>query len=172
MRAGLGLDQLQGGAHGVGGGIGGAAQQSVGLAHLHQHGAEVVALLQGGAAVVLAHLALAQLHHLADHLVHTVIGGGIQDRCAGDVKAVLFSGGLHLVHIAHQDHVHQVLLHQAGGGLLDAGVRALGEDDGAAGFLQIVQKSGKHVVIPPFLLGGSRRPPVVFHYTPQFPLPQ
>ena len=132
MRAGLGLDELEGGADGVCGGVGGAAQQGVGLAHLHQHGAEVVALLQSGAAVVLAHLAPAELHHLGDHLVHAGVGLGIEDLGPADVEAVLRGGGVDLVRIAHQDDVHQILLDEAGGGLLDAGIGALGEDDGAA----------------------------------------
>ena len=40
----LGLDKLQRGTNGIGGGVGRAAQQAVGNAHLHQHGAEIVAL--------------------------------------------------------------------------------------------------------------------------------
>ena len=67
---GLVLMSCRAGTHGVGGGIGGAAQQSVGLAHLHQHGAEVIALLQVAADLLLRHLALAQLHHLLNHLLH------------------------------------------------------------------------------------------------------
>ena len=82
---GLGLDELQGGADGVGGGVGGAAQQTVGHAHLYQHGAEVVALHQGGAALVGGHLAAAQRHHLLHHLVHVGIGGGVDDLSTPDV---------------------------------------------------------------------------------------
>ena len=150
VRAGLGLDELECRTDGVGGGVGGAAQQGVGLAQLHQHGAEVVALLEGGAALVLAHLALAQLHHLGHHLVHAGVGGGVNDLRPGDVEAVLLRRGLDLLHIAHQDHVHQILLQQPGGGLQNAGVGSLGEHDGAAVLLQILQKTGKHGLLPPF----------------------
>ena len=159
MRAGLGLDELEGGADGVGSGVGRAAQKGVGLAHLHQHGAEVIALLERGAAVVLAHLALAQLHHLGHHLVHPSVGLGVDDLRAGNVKAVLLRSSLDLLHIAHQDDVHQVLLHQARRGLLDAGVGTLGKDNGAAVLLQILQKSGKHGVFPPFLCRCRARRP-------------
>ena len=71
--AGLGLDELQGGTDRVGGGIGGAAQQSVGIAHLHQHGAEVVALLERGAALVGGHLALAQRDNIVENHVIDVV---------------------------------------------------------------------------------------------------
>ena len=42
----LGLDELQRGTDRVGRGVGSAAEQAVGLAHLDEHGAEVVALLE------------------------------------------------------------------------------------------------------------------------------
>ena len=41
------------------------------IAHLYQHGAEVVALRQSCLAVFCGHLALTQLDHLLDHSVHT-----------------------------------------------------------------------------------------------------
>ena len=169
MRAGLGLDELEGGADGVGGGVGGPAQQSVGLAHLHQHGAEVVALLQGGAAVLLAHFAAAELHHPGNHLVHAGVCGGVDDLGLADIEAVFPGGGVDLVRIAHQDDVHQVLLDEARGGLLDAGVGALGKDDGASVGLQIVQKSGKHGLLPPYVCifaGGTRTDGFIIHQLP------
>ncbi len=43
---GLVFTSCGGGTDGVGGGVGRAAQQAVGHPHRHQHGAEIVALLQ------------------------------------------------------------------------------------------------------------------------------
>ena len=83
----LGLDELQRGTDGIGGGVGGAAEQAVGLAHLDEHGAEVVALLERGAALVGGHLALAQLDHLLDHRVHALVILGVDDLGAADVEA-------------------------------------------------------------------------------------
>ena len=144
MRALLGLDQLQRGADGIRGGIGGAAQQAVGLAQLDQHGAEIIALQQVGAALLGAHLALAQLHHGLDHLVHARVGGGIQDLRAIDVEAILGSGGLHLVHGTHQDHAHELFLEQTGSGAENAGVHAFGEDDGLGLGLDFFDQFLKH----------------------------
>ena len=170
MGAGLGLDDLQGGADGVGGGVGGAAQQGVGLAHLHQHGAEIVTLFESGPAVLLAHLAAAEFHHLGHHLIHGGIGGGINDLSLGDIKAARGCGGLHLVHVAHQDHVHQILGHKTLGGLQNALVGTLGEYNGAAVFLQILQKSGKHGLVLRFIMVSGRKPARSaiqrHHYTP------
>ena len=112
-----GLDQLQGGTHGVGGGIGGAAQQGVGIAHLDQHGAEVVALEQIGTAVLGAHLALAELHHRLHHLLHFGIGRGVDDLQALDVKAALRGLGLDDLDVSDEDGGQESALLQLGSGL-------------------------------------------------------
>ena len=150
VRALLRLDQLQSRTDGIGGGVGRAAEQRVGLAHLDEHGAEIVALGQRGAAVFLRHLALAQLDHLCDHLIHAGIGGRVDDLGLGDVEAALGCGSLDLVDIADEDDVHQIVLDQAVGRFEDAGVGAFGEDDGTAGRLEGADQFCKHGVLPPF----------------------
>ena len=125
----LGLDQLQRRTDGVRGGIGRAAEQCIGHAHLHEHGAEVVALLEVGAHVLHFHLALAQVEHALRHLVHLVIGGGIDDLETLDVKAAGLGRSLHVLDIADKDRRQEAALLQAGSGLEDAGVGALGVDD-------------------------------------------
>ena len=100
--AGLGLDELQRGTDRVGRGIGGAAEQTVGLAHLDEHGAEVVALFERGAALVGGHLALAQLDHLVDHLVHALVVFGVDDLGAADVEADVLGCGGDLIGVADE----------------------------------------------------------------------
>ena len=124
MRALLRLDQLQRRTDSVGSGIGRAAEQCVGLAHLDEHGAEIIALGECLAAVFLGHLALAQLDHLCDHLVHAGIGGRIDDLGLGNVEATLFGCGLDLVDIADEDDVHQIVLDEAISRFENTGVRA------------------------------------------------
>ena len=94
MAAGLRLDQLQRGTHGVGGGIGRAAEQGVDQTHLDEHRAEVVALGKCRAAVLFAHLALAQFHHLGDHLVHALIGSRVDDCGLADAEIALSAAAL------------------------------------------------------------------------------
>ena len=150
VRALLRLDQLQSRTDRIGGGVGRAAEQRVGLAHLDEHGAEIVALGQRGAAVFLRHFALAQLDPLCDHLIHTGVGGRVDDLGLGNVEAALGCGSLDLVDIADEDDVHQIVLDQAVGRFEDAGVGAFGEDDGAAGRLEGADQFCKHGVLPPF----------------------
>ena len=140
LDAGLALDELQRRAHGVGGGVGCAAQQAVCLAHLDQHGAEVVALGQGGAALLIGHLALAQLHHLGDHLVKAFIAGGVQDLCAVNGKAALGSRLLDLIHVAQQDDLQGLACHQTAGSGQNAGIGTLGKYDRFGFCLQLLFK--------------------------------
>ena len=144
MGALAGLDQLQRGTDGIGGGVGGAAQQGVGIAHLHQHGAEVVALQQVGAAVLGAHLALAELDHGLHHLLHVGIGGGVDDLQAFDVKTALGGLGLDDVHVADQDRSEEAALLQLGSSLQNPGVMAFGEDDLTGRFLELIDENIKH----------------------------
>ena len=146
MGALLGLDELQRRTHGVGGGIGGAAQQRVGNAHLHEHRAEIVALLEIGLALLGSHLALAELDHRLDHLVHFGIGRGIEDLKTFDVKAALLGSSLHLVNIADEHRREKTALLQARGGLEDTGIGALGIDDLAGIGFQNVNQIFKHDV--------------------------
>ena len=118
----LGLDELQRGTDRVGRGVGSAAEQAVGLAHLDEHGAEVVALLERGAALVGGHLALAQLHQGGDHLLHVGEGLGINDLSAPDVEADLLGHLPALLGVADQDRGQEGTGPQAGRGLQHAGL--------------------------------------------------
>ncbi|MPM83264.1 hypothetical protein SDC9_130327 [bioreactor metagenome] len=129
LAARLGFDDLQRGTDGVGGGVGGAAQQSVGIAHLHQHGAKVVALLQGLAALCLVHLALAQLKQGGNHFVHLGKILRVDDFSAPNIETGILSGGGYGVGIAHQNGSQERTGQQTGGRLQNAGIGALGEND-------------------------------------------
>ena len=125
----LGLDELQRRTDGVRGGVGRAAEQGVGHAHLHEHGAEVVALLEVGADFFHGHFALAQVKHALSHLVHLVVVGGIDDLETLDVEVAGLGRRLHVIDIADKDRRQEAALLQAGSGLEDAGVGALGVND-------------------------------------------
>ena len=140
----LRLDQLQRRTDGIRGGIGRAAQQAVGNAHMNQHGTEIVGLLQRGAALFLGHLALAQRHHLLDHLLHALIGLRIDDPRAADIEAGFLGGGLDLLLVADQDGFQEGCRQQAGPGLKDARVRTLREYDGLGVLFQRCDQRFKH----------------------------
>ena len=146
--AGLALDELERGTHGVRRGVGRAAQKAVGLAHLDKHGAEIVALGKVLAAILRGHLALAELDHLRDHLVHALIGRRIDDLRALDIKTALCGRGLHILDDADQDRLQEAALQKPVGRLQDAGVGALGEHDGLllSGF-QSLNEFFKHIGI-------------------------
>ena len=145
MCARLGLDELERRTNGISGGVGSAAEQSVSLAHLDEHGAEVVALGQCSAAVLLAHLALAELYHLGYHGIHLRIGCRIDDLHALDIKAALCSSSLNSLYVADQDGVHQAVLLQAGSSLKNTGILALGKYDGTLFSLQSRNQVLKHI---------------------------
>ena len=158
VAAGLGLDELQRGTHGVRGGVGRAAEQAVGHAHLDEHGAEVVALLQRVAALLGRHLALAQLDHLLDHRVHLGIVRGIGDLGAADVEAGVLGGRGDLLGIADEHGLEEVTGQQTGARLEDAGVGAFGKDDGFGALFQGCDQLTKHIEIPPnFCAAGGRQ---------------
>ncbi len=129
MRAGAGLDKLQGGAHSIGGGVGGAAQKRVGVTQLYQHGAKVVAFGKGFAAVLLGHFALAQLYHFGNHFIHLFVGSGVENFHALDVEAAFCRSGLDFLHIAHQNGGKEAALDQTVGRLQNPGVGTFGKDD-------------------------------------------
>ena len=150
MGALLGLDQLQSGPDGIGGGIGGTAQQSVGVAHLHQHGAEVVALGQGLPAVVGGHLALAQLHHLLHHFLHGGVSSRVENFQALDVEVTGLGGDGDFLYVAHQNGGQEAVLLQTGSGLQDTGVGAFGKDDLPGICFQGLDHRFKHDVTTPY----------------------
>ena len=144
MRAGLGPDELQRGADGVCRGVGSAAEQGVGHAHLHEHRAEVVSLLQQLAALFGRHLALAKSDHRIDHLVHLIVGQRVDDLQAFDIEAALRGRGLDLFHVADEHRGEEAVLLQAGSRLKNAGIRTLGEHDAAGIGFQNVDQFVKH----------------------------
>ena len=141
----LGLDQLQSRTDGVGGGVGSAAQQAVCLAHLHQHGAEVVGLLQQGGALLSGLLALAQLHHGADHLIETGVVLRVDDLGSGNIKVTGGGSSLALCLVAHHNDLQHALGQQLACGLQNAGVIALGEHDRLGICLQLCYQRCKHI---------------------------
>ena len=141
----LGLDQLQSGTDGVRGRVGSAAQQAVCLAHLHQHGAKVVGLLQQGGALLSGLLALAQLHHGADHLIKTGVVLWVDDLGSGNIKVTGGGSSLALCLVAHHDDLQHALGQQLACCLQDAGVIALGENDRLGICLQLCYQRCKHI---------------------------
>ena len=105
------------------------AEQGIGHTHLHEHGAEVVALLEVGADFFHGHFALAQVKHALSHLVHLVVVGGVDDLETLDVEVAGLGRRLHVIDIADKDRRQEAALLQAGSGLKDAGVGALGVND-------------------------------------------
>ena len=132
LLAGLGLDDLQGRAHGVGGGVHGAGDQAVGVAEHHEHGAEVAGVGQLLAGLLLGHALLGtQLAQLGDHglqhvlVVHSLEAGAIQV-----VQAQFLAASQNGVLVAHDDEVHDLALKQVVGRLDDAVLLAFGQHDG------------------------------------------
>ena len=142
----LGLNKLERGTYGIGGGIGRAAKQAVGNAHLDEHRAEVVALGKSCAAVLFAHLALAQCNHLVDHCVHALVGSGIKDLEAFDIKAALCGRCLDFIDLADEYRGQEAVLLQACRRLEDACVAALGVDDLSRIVFKNFNKIFKHFI--------------------------
>jgi len=141
----LGLDQLQSGADGISGGVSSAAQQAVSLAHLDQHGAEVVGLLQHCGTLFSGLLALAQLDHGVHHLVETCVVLRVNDLSSGNIKIACGSSGLALSLVAHHDNLQNALGQQLAGCLQDAGVIALGKNDRLGVCLQLCYQRCEHI---------------------------
>ena len=141
----LGLDELQRRADGVRGGVGRTAEQRVGHAHLHEHGAEVVGLLQQSGALLSGLLALAQLHHGVDHLVKTGVVLGVNDLSSGNIKVTGGGSSLALCLVAHHNDLQHALSQQLACGLQNAGVIALGEHDRLGICLQLCYQRCKHI---------------------------
>ena len=171
MGALAGLNQLERGANGIGGGVGSAAEQRIGIAHLDQHGAEVVALLEVGAAVLGGHLALAELDHLLDHRFHVGVGGGVDDLKTLNVKPALSGLGLNDLNLTDQDRGQESALLQLCSGFQDTGVVALGEDDLPGIGAELGFQNIEHNSFPPRVFVFFRPPdgrPLLLHYYIRF----
>ena len=144
LDAGLALDQLQSRTDGVSGGVSGAAQQAVGLAHLDQHGAKVIALGQSGTALLVGHFALAQLNHFGNHCVKLRVSGGIKDLGTGDIKIAVGSSLFDGLGLAQQDDLQGLASQQTAGGGQDTSIGALSKDDGLRLGLQFLLKIFKN----------------------------
>ena len=145
----LGLDKLKRGTDGICGGIGRAAEQAVGNTHLHEHGAEVVALGESRAAFLGAHLALAERYHFLDHCVHALVGHRVKDLKALDVETALCGSGLDLVNVADENGSEEALLLEAGCALKNACVVTLGIYYLAGIVFKNFDKIFKHFLFPP-----------------------
>ena len=141
----LGLDQLQSGADGIGGGVSSAAQQAVSLAHLDQHGAEVVGLLQQSSALLCGLLALAQLDHGVDHLIEAGVVLRVDDLSSGNIKIASSGSSLALCLVADHNNFQHALSQQLACGLQDAGVIALGKNDRLGVCLQLCYQRCEHI---------------------------
>ena len=141
----LGLNQLQSRTNGISSRISSAAQQSISLTHLYQHGAEVIALCQVCLDGIHVHLALAQIKHGLCHLFHLRIGCRINDSCTGNIKVSSCSSVLYFLFSTDQDNIHQVILQQACSSLQNAGIRALSENNCSAICLQCSNQILKHL---------------------------
>ena len=104
-------------------------KQAVRIAHLHQHRAEIVGLLQRLAAGCLIHLATAQLNHARDHLIHIHEFFRTHDRDSAQIVAVQLRRRCDLFFISQQDRIQDPFLVQADHCLLDTVVRPFGEYD-------------------------------------------
>ena len=167
----LGLDQLQSGADGIGGGVGGAAQQAVGLAHLDQHGAEVVGLLQQCGALLSGLLALAQLDHGVDHLIKTGVVLRVNDLSSGNIETTGSGSSLALSLVADHHDLQHALSQQLACSLQDAGVIALGKNDRLGVCLQLGHQRCKHISHCDYLrnyfaiIHGQHRPALLFYFS-------
>ena len=141
--AGLGLDDLQRRAHGVGGRVDRAGDQTVGLAEHHQHRAEIAGVGQRLAGLLLGHALLGtQLAQLGDHggehffIVHRLERGLVQR-----IEPQLPSTGQDRVLVADDNQVDDVTLEQIVGRLDDAVLLALGQHDGLSVGLGLAQQA-------------------------------
>ena len=117
-----GLEDLQRGAQGVGGGVAGAGDQAVGIAHLDHHGAKVGGIHHLGASLLDGDALLgAELGKLLCVLLVLLGVARVDDGGAGNVD---------VIGVAQDDDVGQALLDDLVRRDDGARVLALGQDDG------------------------------------------
>ena len=128
--AGFCLDDLQSRTDCVCSGIGCAAEQAVSNAHLDQHSAEIVTLLEDRKSLLGSHaLALSEFAEAVNHLVHFIIILRINDLCPTDIVACFFSCMLHFVGLAQKNRSQEAACKKTGSSLKNTGIRALCKDD-------------------------------------------
>ena len=116
-----GLEDLKRRAQGVGGGVAGAGDQAVGIAHLDHHGAKVGGVHHLGASLLDGNALLgAELGKLLRVLLVLLGIARVDDGGAGNVD---------LVGVAQDDDLCQALLDDLGGRDDGARILALGQDD-------------------------------------------
>ncbi len=157
MCAGLGLYKLQSGTDGICGRIGCAAEQAVCNAHLDEHGAEIISLGKGFAALLLGHLALAERDHGGDHLFHSFICSGIQDLRLRNIKAAFFRSSLHFVNVSDEDDTHQLFCQKLSSSRENSRIRTLGENNRLGFRLYLRNQFIKHAY-PPFRMRPHPHP--------------
>ena len=125
----LGLHQLQSRADGISSGVCGAAQQGIGVTHLHQHGAKVIALGQRFPAILSGHLALAEGNHLLHHGVHLRVSSRVDDLDAFHVKVPGGGSSLDRLHLTNENRGQEAAFFQPVRGLQNSGIGAFGKDN-------------------------------------------
>lgn len=128
--AGQTRDDLENGPEGAGGAVGGAGDESVGLAGGDHHGGEVAIVFHGGAGLgEFEALDAAELFELDDKGVEILAAFGLDDANALEVNVEfggrLLDGGA----VAEQDGHAHAAGHPLAGGLQDTRIGALGEND-------------------------------------------
>ena len=100
--------------------------------------------MQGRAAVLKAHLALAELGHGGCHFLKTVIFLGIDDFRAADIERGFLCRLINLVFLADENGLQECTGQQAGAGLKNTGVCALGKHNGLRILLQTCDQLLEH----------------------------
>ncbi len=148
VRALLGLDELECGADGIGGGVGCSAEQSIGLAHLDEHGAEVVALesaARASSAVTLPRRSSTIFSTIAS----ISIGQRIDYLKTLDIEAALCSRCLDLIDVADENRSQEAVLLEPCCGLENARIAAFGIDDLAGIGFKVSLSDFQTWLIPP-----------------------
>ena len=143
LLAGLGLDDLQGRAHGVGGGVHGAGDQAVGVAEHHEHGAEVAGVGQLLAGLLLGHALLgAQFAQLGDHRSeHFLVVLGLELRLFKGFETKLLAAGENAFPVSDDDQIDDITLKQIVGRLDDAVFGSFRKHDGFLVRLGLAQQT-------------------------------
>ena len=145
------FDQLEGRSDGVRSRIRRSSEQAVGLAHLYEHGPEIVAVRREFSGVFLGELALAEFYHLCDHFVKAFVVRRVDDLAPGKIIAALFGSLFEFRLAADEDDLQNARFSEFGSGVHDARVRSVREDNGARSGFQLLGQfiENRHFDIPP-----------------------
>ena len=107
-----------------------AGNHAVSLAHVDEHGAEIVRIAQLNACFFFGCFAFAAFYEFSDHVVVFCIVVWIDDLYAVDVDASFFGNGLNFFRIAEKDRDDQTVLLMACDSAEDADVFTFWKYDG------------------------------------------